>query len=162
MREARVLVPTENRENMVHLKRTQTIRRRISVLAAGVLAVGTCAAQTGCYGRGAGLFAAVATTAILTAAVVSASQPPPPRVVYVPEPHPGYVWDPGHWTIVDGEWVWVEGRWIAVQPGYAWAPTHWVQRADGTWELVPGHWVAAPPPPDRPAPPPPPPPPPPA
>lgn len=126
------------------------------VLALGgcVLGSGVCMTSTACYGRGAGLFAAVATTAIVTAVVVSASQPPPPRVVIVPEPRTGYVWDPGHWTLTNGAWVWVDGSWVAVQPGYTWLPTHWVQRPDGSWELVPGHWAASAPP----APPPPPPP----
>jgi YXWGXW repeat-containing protein len=98
---------------------------------------------TDCYWRGAGFPLAVASTAIVTAAIVSAAQPPPPRVVYVPEPRPGYAWQPGYWTRQDDQWVWVEGQWVALQPGYAWSPTHWEQTPDGEWRLVSGHWVAA-------------------
>lgn len=98
-------------------------------------------ASAACFGRGGGLFAAVAETAFVTALVVSASQPPPPRVVYVPESRPGYAWQPGYWTLEQGQWVWIEGQWIAVQPGYEWSPTHWEQAPDGTWRLVPGQWI---------------------
>jgi hypothetical protein len=111
--------------------------------------------QYGCLVRGpVGLVGAIATTAIVTAAIVSATQPPPPRVIYVPEPRAGYVWDPGYWTLDHGEWVWVDGRWVVDAPGYAWSPTHWEQAADGSWRLVPGQWLV----PQQPPPPPPPPP----
>jgi hypothetical protein len=91
--------------------------------------------------RGAGLFAAVATTALVTAAIVSSRPPPPPRVVYVPEPRPGYAYQPGYWTLQGDDWVWVDGQWLPIEPGYAWAPTHWEAQPDGTWRLVPGKWV---------------------
>jgi hypothetical protein len=84
----------------------------------------------------------VAETAIVTAVVVSATRPPPPRVVYVPEPRAGYAWQPGYWTLDNGQWVWVEGQWIPLQPGYAWSPAHWEQAPDGSWKLLPGRWVA--------------------
>jgi hypothetical protein len=104
------------------------------VLATSVLA-------TGCFGgRGGGfrLFEA----ALITTAIVSAIQPPPPRVVFVPEPRPGFVWQAGYWTQQDGQWVWVDGQWIQQQPNAAWQPTHWEQTPDGQWRLVPGQWVA--------------------
>jgi hypothetical protein len=100
------------------------------------------AVTTGCYRGGGRLFTAVAATAIITAAIVSSQPPPPPRVVYVPEPRPGYTWQPGYWTLYHDQWEWVPGRWIAVQPGYQWTPTHWEQDPDGQWHLIEGHWTA--------------------
>jgi hypothetical protein len=102
-----------------------------------VAAFGTSA----CFGRGSGIFAAIAATAIVTAVVVSAHEPPPPRVVFVPEPRAGYAWQPGYWTLQDQQWVWVEGQWLAIQPGYAWQPAHWQHEPDGNWRLYPGQWV---------------------
>jgi hypothetical protein len=114
--------------------------------------------SSACYGRaGPGLFFLAADTVLLTAAVVSLTRPPPPpRVVYVPEPRPGYAWQPGFWTLQNGQWVWVEGGWVALRLGYAWVPAHWENLPDETWRLVPGHWVSegpppGPPPPARPA-----------
>jgi hypothetical protein len=107
-------------------------------------------ATTGCF-RGGMLFAAVATAAVVTAVVVSTRPPPPPRVVYVPDPRPGWVWQPGYWTLQNDQWVWVDGVWVAENPGYAWSPAHWEGQPDGTWHLIPGQWVPvggyAPPPP---------------
>jgi hypothetical protein len=82
-------------------------------------------------------------TVIVTAAIVTALTPPPPRVVYVPEPRPGYAWQPGYWTRDGDDWVWVDGRWIQLPPNYQWAPAHWEQAPDGTWRLIPGQWVPA-------------------
>jgi WXXGXW repeat (2 copies) len=104
-------------------------------------------ATSACFPRGLGLFAAVAGTAIVTAAIVSSRPPPPPRVVYVPDPRPGYAWQPGYWTLQGEQWVWVDGQWLEVQSGYAWSPTHWEPQPDGTWRLMPGQWVMASPPP---------------
>ncbi len=100
--------------------------------------------SSACFVRGgAGLFFLAAETAIVAAVIVSATAPPPPRVVYVPEPRPGYAWQPGYWTLDHGNWVWVDGGFIALQPGYAWDPAHWEQRPDGQWQLVPGRWIPA-------------------
>jgi hypothetical protein len=105
------------------------------VLAVSVL-------SSACFVRGGpGLFFALADTAIITAVIVSASEPPPPRVVFVPEPRPGYAWQPGYWTLQDGNWAWVDGGWLVLQPGYAWAPAHWEHAPDGNWQLIPGRWV---------------------
>lgn len=107
--------------------------------------------SSACYGRvGPGLFWFAADTALLTAVIVSATAPPPPLVIYAPEPRHGYAWQPGYWTIREGEWVWVEGGWVALREGYAWAPAHWDRLSDGTWQLVPGRWVRAGPPPPAP------------
>ncbi len=102
----------------------------------------------GCYVRGAGpaLFFAAADAAILTAVIVSATAPPPPRVVYVPEPRPGYAWQPGYWTLQGGAWIWVDGGWVAERPGYVWTPVHWEHAPDGSWRLVPGRWTPVGPP----------------
>jgi len=99
-------------------------------------------ASTGCF-RGGGLFAAIAATAIVTAVVVSSRPPPPPRVVIVPEPRPGFVYQPGYWTLYDDQWVWVEGTWVSERPGYVWVPAHWEGQPDGRWRLEPGQWVPA-------------------
>ena len=114
-------------------------KRSIALVAATSLAS---VAGTGCYvGRHGGL--GLLGAAIVTAAVISAVAPPPPRVVIVPEPRPGYVWQGGYWTQSDGEWVWVDGQWIAERPAYRWMPTHWEQTPDGQWQLVQGQWVPA-------------------
>jgi len=101
-------------------------------------------ATSACFPRGgAGLFAAVATTAIVTAAIVSTRPPPPPRVVFVPEPRPGYAYQPGYWTLQGDDWAWVDGQWIPVREGFTWSPAHWEGQPDGTWRFVPGQWVPA-------------------
>jgi hypothetical protein len=123
-----------------------SMRPRLKRLALLSIALAT----AGCFPRGPGgrLLFAMAGTAIVTAAVISAARPPPPpRVVYVPEPRPGYTWQPGYWILEDNRWVWIEGRWIALAPGYEWSPAHWEQDPSGTWRLVPGHWMRVPPPP---------------
>lgn len=99
----------------------------------------------GCYVRGGpGLLAAMAGTAIVTAAIVSSAQPPPPpRVVYVPAPRRGYVWQSGYWMRDRHRWVWVEGAWVSESPGYAWVPTHWERAPDGSWQLIRGYWACA-------------------
>jgi hypothetical protein len=105
------------------------------------IAIGSVLPASGCFRGGAGLFAAVAGTAIITAAIVSSMPPPPPRVVYVPEPRPGYAWQPGYWTRENDQWVWIEGGWVPAQPGYQWSPAHWERAPDGGWQLVPGRWA---------------------
>jgi len=95
---------------------------------------------TGCFvGRhgGLGLFEA----ALVTAVIVSAVAPPPPRVVIVPAPREGYVWQPGYWTRDGDDWAWVDGSWVAQRPNYQWQPSHWEQQQDGSWRLVPSQWV---------------------
>jgi hypothetical protein len=112
--------------------------RRISTVAGVVLALAT----SGCYVRGGGLFAALAFTAIATSAIISAERPPPPRVIYEPPSNPGYTWEPGYWTRVNGDWEWIDGRWVPNYRGYRWIATHWVEDPGGRWRLVPGRWVA--------------------
>ncbi len=126
------------------------MRRSVLILVATVVSFSLSA----CFGRGGGILALMLGTAIVTAAVVSANEPPPPRVVYMPDPRPGYAWQPGYWTLQDNEWVWVDGQWVALAPGYVWSPTHWEHDPNGSWRLLPGQWLPA-----SPAPPPPPPPP---
>jgi hypothetical protein len=109
--------------------------RAASTLVALVLAT------SGCF-RGGGLFAAIAATAVVTAVIVSTRPPPPPRVVIMPDPRPGLVYEPGYWILQDQMWIWVDGTWVQENPGYAWAPAHWDAQPDGTWRFVPGQWVA--------------------
>ncbi|HEY3352434.1 MAG TPA: YXWGXW repeat-containing protein [Polyangia bacterium] len=112
--------------------------RALAILA--VLAGGTVPA-TGCFRGDGRIFADLAFTGLVAAAIISSIPPPPPRVVEVPPPRPGWVWQPGYWILQDGQWVWAEGRWVAENPGYQWAPAHWEQQSDGSWRLVPGQWV---------------------
>jgi hypothetical protein len=111
--------------------RTRTIAAVLAVSMVG----------TGCFrgGRGLGLFEA----ALVTAVIISAVAPPPPRVVFVPAPREGYVWQAGYWTRTNDDWVWVDGQWIEQRPSYQWMPTHWEQGGDGNWHLVQGQWVPA-------------------
>ncbi|HUJ63441.1 MAG TPA: YXWGXW repeat-containing protein [Kofleriaceae bacterium] len=100
---------------------------------------------SGCL-RGPGAFR-LFEAAVVTAVVVSALQPPPPRVVFVPAPRPGYVWQPGYWTRQDDSWVWIDGGWVPDRQNAQYVPSHWEQMQDGSWQLVPAHWVAVAPPP---------------
>jgi hypothetical protein len=109
--------------------------RRTSLLL--LLALTTSA----CFGRGLGLFTAVAATAIVTAAIVSSRPPPPPRVVIVAEVRPGFVYQPGYWTLQGDQWVWVDGQYLPAREGLTWVPAHWEGQPDGTWHLIPGQWV---------------------
>jgi len=121
-------------------------KKRMSSRALVLVAVASLG-STACYGR-VGIVPAILGTAIVTAAVISATEPPRPRVVYMPPPRDGYAWQPGYWTRQDDQWVWVEGQWLPVQQGYAWSPTHWERDPDGNWRLIPGRWLPdAPPPP---------------
>jgi hypothetical protein len=132
---------------MVAEERTPAIVTGFSMLTRALVLLMTFL-SSGCFVRGGpGLFFLAADAAIVTAVIVSATEPPPPRILYVPEPRPGYAWQPGYWTLHDGDWVWVDGGWVALPPGYAWAPAHWERIPDGTWRLVPGRWVPVAPPP---------------
>jgi hypothetical protein len=114
--------------------------RRLRAWALVALCGFPVSANLACYGRGGFL---LFQAAVLTALVVSATAPPPPRVVEVPPPRPGYVWQPGFWTLQGNQWVWVNGYWIPLHPGYSWIPQHWEQAPDGSWQLIPAQWVPA-------------------
>ena len=96
---------------------------------------------TGCFRGGAGF--RVFEAAVITAAIISTVEPPPPRVVYVPPPREGYVWQAGYWSRQGGDWVWIDGGWVAQRPNFVWQPTHWEQQPDGNWQLIQGQWVPA-------------------
>jgi len=113
------------------------MKRFVKPIAATLLL----ALAPGCY-RGGALLGAIVGTSIVTAAIVSSRPPPPPRVVYAPPPQPGYVWEPGYWSLDHGEWFWVDGQWVPRYPGYDWEPSRWVEDPGGRWRLMPGHWVA--------------------
>lgn len=110
-----------------------------------VVALAASLSGSGCFpGRGGpGLFSAILTTAVVATVIASAVAPPPPRVVFVPEPREGYVWQDGYWTKNGDQWVWVDGQWIPQRPAMRWMPTHWEQHGDGQWYLVQGQWVPA-------------------
>jgi hypothetical protein len=112
-----------------------------------VLLLASIVPSAGCFRGGGFLLDTAFKAAVITAVVVSLTAPPPPRVVIVPAPREGYVWQPGYWTKQGDEWVWVEGQFLPVQPGAQWTPTHWEEAPDGSWRLVPGQWTQAPPPP---------------
>ena len=105
-----------------------------------ITAVVTTTLLAGCF-RGGPLGFRLFEAAVLTAVVVSAVAPPPPRVVYIPPPRDGYVWQSGYWTRQDGDWLWVDGGWVEARPQMQYVPTHWQQTADGNWQLVAGQWV---------------------
>ncbi|MGH7264560.1 MAG: YXWGXW repeat-containing protein [Candidatus Rokuibacteriota bacterium] len=80
-----------------------------------------------------------------TGPVFTTSTPPPmpqaPSEVMTPQPGPGYVWVPGHytWRNQDRTYVWVPGHWTIPPGGHVWVPGHWETRPSGTvW--VEGHW----------------------
>jgi hypothetical protein len=66
--------------------------------------------------------------------------PPPPRVVVVPGPRPGYIWAPGYWYWEGGRYVWFDGRWVRSRPGYYWVPERWEHREDRRYHFAPGRW----------------------
>ncbi len=122
------------------MKRNRILTKLLVPLLGGALLAGGCYARHGrLHGPNALAFIGAA---IVTAAIVSSIAPPPPRVVYVPAPRPGFAWQPGYWSREGDEWIWVEGRWIELPPHYSWAPAHWEEAPDGNWQLVPGRWVA--------------------
>jgi hypothetical protein len=65
--------------------------------------------------------------------------PPPPPVVYVPAPQPGYAWAPGYWAWDGYRHVWVDGRLLRARPGYVWVPDRWERRGH-YWHHRHGHW----------------------
>jgi len=71
-------------------------------------------------------------------------QPAPPAPIFeaAPAPRAGYIWTPGHYVWNGNQYVWQSGNWLEMREGYAWQPAHWQQRADGSWALVGGTWVA--------------------
>ena len=71
-------------------------------------------------------------------------QPAPPAPIHeaVPAPRAGYIWTPGHYVWNGSQYVWQGGTWLEMREGFAWKPAHWEQRADGSWVLVGGTWVA--------------------
>jgi len=68
--------------------------------------------------------------------------PPPPRVVEVPPPRPGFFWAPGFWRWDGRRHVWIEPHWVAERPGYRWVPEHWDARG-GRYHFEPGRWEQA-------------------
>jgi hypothetical protein len=75
-----------------------------------------------------------------TRAIVVTEAPPAIREERIPEYRRGYDWAPGHWAWRNGQYVWVEGHFIRERHGMHWVPERWVQRRDGHWEMVAGHW----------------------
>jgi hypothetical protein len=73
-------------------------------------------------------------------AIVITEAPPAVREERVPEYRRGYDWAPGHWAWRHGQYVWVEGHFIRERRGMHWVAEHWVQRPNGRWEMVAGHW----------------------
>lgn len=72
--------------------------------------------------------------------VVVTEAPPAVREERVPEYRHGYDWAPGHWAWRSGQYVWVEGHFIRERHGMHWVPERWVQRPNGRWEMIAGHW----------------------
>ncbi len=53
-------------------------------------------------------------TAPPTVVVANNTPPPAPRVeTRTPAPGPDYIWQPGYWTLTNGQYTWVSGHWEA-------------------------------------------------
>src|SRR5581483_1220079 len=89
-------------------------------------------------------------------APVRVYEAPPPRVVerVAVAPAPGYVWVPGHYTLIENRWVWLAGAWVMPpRPDAYWVEGRWMPE-NRQW--IEGHWeIPAPPPPQAMPPPPP-------
>ena len=58
--------------------------------------------------------APVATAAPPTVIVANSTPPPAPRVETRPmAPGSDYIWQPGYWTLTNGQYTWVSGHWEA-------------------------------------------------
>lgn len=58
--------------------------------------------------------APVATATPPTVIVANNTLPPAPRVESrTPAPGPDYIWQPGYWTLTNGQYTWVSGHWEA-------------------------------------------------
>lgn len=73
--------------------------------------------------------------------VVRMGPPPPPRLVVVPRPGPGFVWQPGFYRWNGRSYIWAPGVWTRPpRPEFHhWTPGHWRQTPGG-WVWVDGHW----------------------
>lgn len=77
--------------------------------------------------------------AVQTATVVTEAPPPPPMETIVVAPGSGYIWIDGEW-VWNGRWVWIGGRWAwPPHPGAVWDRGHW-DRGPRGWNRTPGHW----------------------
>ena len=65
--------------------------------------------------------------------------PPPPREEIVPAPHPGYIYERGHYTWDGRAYVWSEGRFIEERPGHIYAPPV-VEHRGEHYYFRSGHW----------------------
>jgi hypothetical protein len=74
---------------------------------------------------------------------IAIGAPPPPRYEAVPAPRAGYVWAPGHYTLVHDQYVWRPGQWLIARPGYRYVPSAW-ERAYVSgreqWRYAPSRW----------------------
>jgi hypothetical protein len=89
----------------------------------------------------AGLLAGGAVTSFAGGRIwVSFGPPPPPQVVYVMPPGPGYVWVDGCYRWHKGKYKWNNGRWMRPPRGRTvWAPGYWAPRRGG-WLWIEGYW----------------------
>lgn len=65
--------------------------------------------------------------------------PPPPRVIKMPPPRPGFVWAPGYYRWDGHRHVWVDGHFMRERRGSHWVAERWNER-HGRYRFVPGHW----------------------
>ena len=70
---------------------------------------------------------------------------PPPSAQYelVPAPRAGYVWAPGHYTLVNDRYVWSPGHWMTARSGYRYVPDTWERvfvSGREQWRYVPSRW----------------------
>ena len=73
--------------------------------------------------------------------VVVRVAPPAPRLEIVPRaPSAHHFWVHGYWAYHPQHgYVWYGGHYEYEHPGYAWEPAHWSERG-GYWHFVGGHW----------------------
>ena len=69
--------------------------------------------------------------------------PPPPHLVVMPAPRPGWIWSPGYWRWTGGTYVWIDGVWLAERPGFVFVTPYW-ERTPAGWRMVAGGWARRP------------------
>ena len=87
----------------------------------------------------------LASTATLAAAASSSGEieiqipPPPDRVVVVPEPREGFIYERGHYDWDGKRYVWRDGEFIHKREGHVYTPYALEHRGEH-WYYRRGHW----------------------
>jgi hypothetical protein len=78
-----------------------------------------------------------------TTTVIVAPMAPPAPLVETPPPatSPLAIWQPGHWSWIDGQFTWTPGHYVLrPSPTANWVPGYWQQGPTG-WTWIEGHWT---------------------